>query len=76
MSNGIPLVMIRAPLGFGYFSWREKTIFPATVYPKSMILSKTIKNQSFWGCFSIDSPIFLEYNECSMTRLTSWRNKK
>jgi hypothetical protein len=46
------------------------------MYPKLMILDEIIKNQSFWGCFSIDSPRFLEYNGDNMTRFTSWRNKK
>ena len=72
----LPLSSYACVIILDTFPLQEVGIFSVLSYPKSMILHKIIKNQSFWGCFSIDSPIFLEYNGCIIQDLFLGGKKK
>ena len=51
MGNGIPLVMIRAPLGFGYFSWRTKNDFSRNCVSKINDFKQNNQKSKFLGLF-------------------------
>ena len=51
MGNGIPLVMIRAPRVFGYFSWRTKNDFSRNRVSKINDFKQNNQKSKFLGLF-------------------------